>query len=172
MSPSVIALLRAVHVLAGAFWVGGMLLLTGFVLPAIRASGPAGGQVMRTMVQVRRLPVYLNIAVGLAVLSGLTLFWWTSGGFSHDWLSSGSGRTSSGGGARGIVAAIIGGVVSGPTAARIGRLGAAIQASGAPPTPEQSVELQRLQRRLDGAARVVTVLIVGTALCMGAARYL
>ena len=43
MDPMSLIVLRAVHVIAGAFWVGAALMLVAFVAPTVRALGPDGG---------------------------------------------------------------------------------------------------------------------------------
>ena len=85
MHQHAIAFLRAIHVLSGALWVGAATLNAFFVIPSIMAAGPAGGQVMRVIVQVRRLPVFMNTVMAVTLLSGLALYWWSSSGFSAAW---------------------------------------------------------------------------------------
>src|ERR1041384_4189808 len=72
-SPLVIALLRLIHILAGVFWVGGVLFLTRFLLPTTSALGPAAGPVMDHLNRVRRLPQSLLGAGFITVLSGFSL---------------------------------------------------------------------------------------------------
>ena len=43
-SPSVIIVLRIIHIVAGAFWVGGAVTTAFFLLPTVKATGPVGGQ--------------------------------------------------------------------------------------------------------------------------------
>ena len=50
-------LLRVVHVLAGAFWVGAVTFIAAFLVPAVTALGPVGGQVMEQVIQVRKASV-------------------------------------------------------------------------------------------------------------------
>ena len=47
--PIVLFLLRAIHIGVGVFWIGSVLLVTFYLLPAVRATGPAGGQVLQEM---------------------------------------------------------------------------------------------------------------------------
>ena len=46
MSAHMIALFRLLHIVAGAFLVGIAIFNAFFLFPAIKAAGPAGGQVM------------------------------------------------------------------------------------------------------------------------------
>jgi uncharacterized membrane protein len=167
-----IALLRAIHILAGALWVGAALFNAAYLIPSVIAAGPAGGQVMRTLVQVRRLPVYMNTVMAVTLLSGIALYGWTSNGFSRVWLASSAGITLTGGALLALVVAGIGFVVTVPTVKRIGALGAAIAGAGGPPSPAQAAEMASLQRRMLGAARLGATLLVVATLAMAMARYL
>jgi len=167
-----IAGLRAAHVVATSFWFGVMLLNAAFLLPAIQSSGPAGGAVMKQLVQGRRLPLYLNLAVVVTLVTGGYLMWWGSGGFQGSWLRSRHGMLYIAGAALAVIAALIGQLVNAPTARRAGQLAAAIQASGGPPSQEQTAEMKRFQVRLLGATRTGALLLAGAAIAMAAARYL
>lgn len=171
MPHSIFLLLRFVHIVIGVAWAGAVIFIATFLLPAIKAVGPAGGPVMANLTQVRRLPAYLMGGVILTVLSGIALYLNDSLGSSTQWMSTGPGKTFAFGGAMGIIVAILGMAVNAPTATRMGALGAAIKASGGPPTPEQTAEMQRLQGRLTNAMRAAAVLILLALAAMSVARY-
>jgi len=164
--------LRLIHILAGAFWVGAIIFMTVFLMPTLRAIGPAGGPVMQQLVQVRRLPIYMMGAPLLTVLSGVTLYWRDSNGIDSAWLHSGTGRMFGLGGLLAIVAVVLGMTIVSPSAKRMGALAAAIQGAGRPPSPEQVAEVQQLQSRLSGFMAVVMVLVVLAAATMAIARYM
>lgn len=170
MPQDILAALRAVHVVTASFWLGAMLMNAGFVLPAVRAAGPAGGAVMGQLVGVRRLPQYINLAVWLTLLSGGALMWAVSAGFSRAWFTTSLGTAFTAGGLLALSAAALGQFVNAPTAARLGRLAA--QAGDGPPSAEVAAERQRLQGRLFRATQAAALLLVLSAACMGAARYL
>lgn len=172
MTPPVIASLRVIHVIAGCFWLGTMLMNAGFLLPAVGAAGPAGGQVMKQVVQVRRLPLFLNAAVLLVLITGGILFWWASGGFNVSWLSSAAGTGWTIGGLLAIAAALLGYFVNAPTARRLGQLAAKAQAAGGPPSETIASEMKQLQLRLLRATQLAAVLLVLATAAMAAARYL
>lgn len=171
MHPHLFLTLRALHVLAGSLWVGAAVLNAVFVIPSIMAAGPAGGQVMRVMAQVRRLPVFMNVIMFTTLLSGIVLYWVSSSGFQWAWISSGSGMAFTFGAVLALVTAGIGQWVTVPTVKRLGQLGAAVAASGGPPSPQQAAEMAALQRTLLGAAQMGTLLVVAAALFMAVARY-
>lgn len=172
MTTTLIAVLRVAHVVAGAFWFGVMALNAGFLLPATRAAGPAGGQVMKEVVQVRRLPLFINVAVIITLATGAALFWWTSGGFNAAWLASPVSIGWSTGSVLAIAAALLGQFVNAPTARKFGQLAASAQAAGGPPPGATLAEMQRLQLRLLRATRIATVLLGLATAAMAAARYL
>ena len=172
MPHSIFLLLRFVHIVIGVAWAGAVIFIATFLLPAMKAVGPAGGPVMANLAQVRRLPAYLMGGVILTVLSGIALYWNDSLGFSTQWMSTGPGKTFAFGGAMGIIVAIIGMAVNAPTAKRMGALTAAIHASGGPPSPEQAAEIQRLQARLLTAMRAAAVLLLLAITAMSVARYM
>jgi uncharacterized membrane protein len=166
------ACLRVVHVLAASFWFGAMLMNAAFLLPAVRATGPAGGQVMKQIVQDRRLPAFLNAAVFATLLTGGVLYWWASGGLDDAWARSGTGIAWSVGGVLTIIAAMLGQFVNAPTARRMGRLAAEAQAAGHAPSDATVAEMQRLQLRLLRATQLAAALLAATAAAMTAARNL
>jgi uncharacterized membrane protein len=168
---SVFLLARFIHVVAGVTWAGALIFIPWFVLPAVRATGPAGGTFMQQIVRVQKLPVYLIILMALTILSGLSLYWLDIVAFGQPWMHTGPGRTFSLGAALAILAALLGMVVNAPTAGKMAALGASIQASGAPPSSAQATELARLQNRLNRAGQGAAVLILLAVACMGVARY-
>ncbi len=164
-------LLRLTHVLFGVFWAGTAMFNAIFLIPAVRALGPAGGQVMQEIAGKRKLPVYFLVAGVLTVLSGFALFWHDSAGFSNGFMRSAGGMTFGAGGVLALIAVLIGIFVVTPAAMRLTKLGAAIAAGGKPPTPEQAAEVQGLQIRLGMMAMLAAGLLTITTICMAVARY-
>jgi len=172
MSHALFTALRFVHVVVGVCWVGAIVFIAVFLLPAVRAAGPAGGAVMQDLTQVRRVPALLTVGGILTVLSGLALYWNDSAGFaSKAWLASGTGMTFGFGAAMAILTLVIGSAVNAPTAKRIGALGGAIRAAGGPASAEQAAQMQRLQTRLLNAQRLTAVLLLLATAAMSVARY-
>ncbi|HLB08721.1 MAG TPA: hypothetical protein VK617_04255 [Gemmatimonadaceae bacterium] len=169
---SVFLLARFIHVVAGVIWAGALIFIPWFVLPAIRATGPAGGTFMQQIVRVQKLPLYLMTLMALTILSGLSLFWLNVRASGEAWMHTGPGRTFSLGGALAILAALLGIVVNMPTAGKMSAISASVQASGAPPSAAQAAELARLQNRLNRAGQAAAVLVLLAVACMGVARYI
>jgi hypothetical protein len=166
-----IHLLRVLHVGVGVFWVGTVLFLAAFLVPSLRAAGPAGGAVMRELVEGLKMPLWLMAASVVTILSGIGLYWIDSAGFQSAWLASGPGRAFGLGGALALVSAVLGMAVNAPTARRLGQLAAALRAEGRQPTPEEAARMARLQARLNRVTLVVAVLLSLATLAMAVARY-
>jgi uncharacterized membrane protein len=164
-------ILRIVHIVGGIFWVGGVLLTTFFLIPAIATMGPAGGEVFAA-IQRRKLSTYLFAASLLTVLSGLRLLWITSGGFSPAYFGTAPGRGFSTAAASALVALLLGMLVSRPAAMRAARLGSTMASAPPERRPEIAAEIGVLRRRSALFGTVVAVLLVIAAAGMSVARYL
>ena len=171
-SPPMLIILRVVHILFGVFWVGAAMTNTLFLIPAIRAVGPAGGPVMQQIAQKQKMPTYILGAGYLTVLAGLGLYGYDSVNFTNGFARSGGGITFGLGGALAIVALLIGTFAVTPAAKRVAALGAQVAASGKPPSPEQAAEIQRLQAKLGKLSMVATSMIALTTIAMAVARYI
>jgi hypothetical protein len=164
-----IAALRAFHVLAGALWVGGAFINVMFVLPAIQATGPGGGAVMRQLV-VRRMPQVINAIMGINLLSGIALYAWASSGFHASWMATPSGAGFTVGAALALASTFYSLLFVKPVITRIGALGAAIGAG--PPAPAQASEMLALQARLRRIGMTGIWLLLLATVAMSVARYL
>ena len=163
--PAVVFLLRTIHVVGGVLWVGGLIILTFFFLPASRTLGPAAQPMLHEILGRRKLPVYLMSVAIATTLAGLLLMWRNISMTGGAWARSPMGMGISIGAATAILAVILGMTVSAPAAKRL----------GAPPKPGESplsdAERARLMRRTAVASRVVLVLLAVSALTMATARY-
>jgi len=169
MPQSLLVAFRFLHIVSGAVWVGAVVLVAFFLMPAVIASGPAGGQVMKQFGD-RKYPQVMMALMAITVLSGLGLMW-NASRLSSTWFSSPMGRTFSLGAAIAIVAAVFGIVVARPTAMRIQQLAGEMQAAGGPPTAEQSAQMKALQSRMLNGSRIVAVLLLLAVAAMATARY-
>ena len=163
---------RLIHILAGAFWAGTAIFTVLFLIPSMRALGPAGAPFMQHVTQVRKLPIYFLGAGMLTVLSGIGLYSRASGGFSNQWMHSGPGTTFGIGAVFAILAVVVGVFVTSPTAKRVAALGAALASAGRPPAPEQQAEMQRLQVRMGKSSALASTFVVLATAAMAVARYI
>ena len=146
-------------------------MLVYFILPSLRASGPSGGQVMRTVLVKTSLVSYFPIVGGLTVLSGLAMFWRDSSIAQSNWAASASGMTFSIGGLAGLIALIVGGVMVGRSISQIRQIFLASD-PGAPPSPEQAARIAQLQERAARGNRIVGPLLAIAVVAMAIARYM
>jgi hypothetical protein len=163
---------RVVHIVASTIWVGGAILVAVFVLPAARASGPAGAAVLRELTAVRRLPEVLLGLGALTLASGAYLLWVASSGLKPEWFHSPAGWSYTLGAAVALLASLIGLLINIPTARRIGKLTNEVKASGTAPTVAQAQMLQRRTQWLLRGTRAVATLIAASSALMAVARYL
>ncbi len=162
---------RALHILGGVAWVGGVLFMARFLFSSVAALGPAGGDLMDHLMRQRRLPVYLMGVAMTTVLSGLLLYWHDTKVSGSAWPTRGSGLVFGIGGALAIIGVIIGMSVNSPSARRIAVIIGGAKAARRPPSAEEVAEITRLQGRLTISSKVVTVLVVLATLAMAIARY-
>jgi uncharacterized membrane protein len=161
---------RLFHVICAVLWVGGFAMLVSFVMPAIRASGPSGGQVMRNMLVKTRLASYFPIVGGLTVLSGLLMMWYDSKISQSNWGATATGMTFSIGGLAGLLALIVGGVMVGRSIGQLRKIALAND-PGTPPSPEQAARMAQLQARAELGNRIVGPLLGIAMIAMAIARY-
>jgi hypothetical protein len=164
--------LRIVHILAGAFWVGAAVVVFVFLQPAAREVGPAAGPLMMHLAQKKRLPDIVLGAAGITILAGLLMYWRVSGGFDPDWIGSASGIAITVGALSAIVAVALGGSVVRPSMLAAAAVGRQVAASGGPPTPEQAAQIQVLQDRVRATGKVIVPLLLFATAAMAAASYL
>jgi hypothetical protein len=169
---STMIVLRFVHVLSGVFWAGSVLFIAGFLIPGLRASGPAGGQVMQQVMGVRKYPAAAGIAALLSILSGGTMYWHNVHVSAGGWAGSPPGITYGIGALSALVAVTVFITVIRPTGDKLLEFARAAQSGGGPPSPEQAAILNGLQIRMAGASRLGAVCLAITVVAMAIARYL
>ena len=163
--PVVLFLLRAIHIFVGVFWIGSVLLVTFYLLPASRATGPAGGQFLQELMLRRKLPVHLIWSGFITILAGVGLYM-RNMSLSHGaWARSPMGIGISIGAVASILGLMIGMTVNGPTAKRM----AMANLPGG--TPLSDAERAALARRLQIGSTVTTLLLVIAVVTMATARY-
>lgn len=159
------SILRALHVLCAALWLGAGAMLTLFILPSVRDAGPAGGSVMGAAVR-RGVPAFMASVGGLTILSGLWLYWLWARSVGSAGMHSTGGIMLGIGAACGIGAVILGGAVLSPTSKKI----AALAAEG-PPDEARKAQIGALQNRMASAGKLALTLMVLALLLMTLSRF-
>lgn len=163
-------ILRVVHIFAGVFWVGVSFFNIYFLQPTVRATGAEGTKVMQHLTRGTRFTTSMYAASSLNVLSGLIMYWIISG-FNLAFLSSGYGLVLTIGAIAGLVAWLVAMLVIRNILKGMASLGQQIQAQGAPPTAEQSVQLGALSSKLASVGQANLVLMTISLLGMSIAQY-
>ena len=152
-----LAVVRALHIVAAGLWIGAGVMLTLYVMPAIRDSGAAGGKVLVEVMR-RGIGVFMPSIAGVTMLSGLGLYW--------SWFQARGGINGTGallltiGAFAGVAAAIIGGAVLGRTVNALADL--ALE----PPSEANAARTAALYRRGAAASRIVVTLLLASMLLM------
>jgi hypothetical protein len=155
MTATLFPWLRAAHILFAALWFGAAAFLTLYLLPAARQLGPAAEPAMRAITR-RGFHRFMAASSGLAVASGLWLYWLLTAGLKPVAIHSATGMTYGVGGLAGLLAAALGGAVIGRSLTRIDRLAGA----------GRDAEIAVLQRRVAIASRTALALLLVALLAM------
>jgi hypothetical protein len=162
---------RVVHVLLAALWLGSVGLMVLFVMPAHKATGVAAAPMMAAIAR-RGLNGFMGAVGGITVLTGVYLYWRFTGGFAPELSATRAAMVFGTGGIAGILAVIIGGAVVGRNAARMGELGG--KAMALPEGPERAGLMAQSAAARDRAmtgGRIMLVLQMIALGCMAIGHY-
>jgi uncharacterized membrane protein len=161
----VLFLLRAIHVVGGVLWVGGVVIVTFYLLPASLAVGPAAQPMMQFIMGRRKLSIYLMLVGILTTLAGVLLMVRNVSLTDGAWARSPMGMGISAGAASAILALIVGMSVNAPAARRM----AGPPKPGVPPLTDE--QRAALMRRIAFGSWTTMILLAISALLMATARY-
>mgnify|MGYP001180330177 CR=1 FL=1 len=161
-----IVILRLLHIVPGAVWVGSAIFLAFVLQPALKVTGPPhAGAVMANM--VKPMVITLHTSVWLTMIFGVVMafrvrdplfdFLWSTVWGTMIWL--------------GFVFAVFGcviGTIGGMTSNKMMDLGKSLQG---PPTPEQGAEIARLQSRAMMLTKVASLLVTAAIVVMALAQH-
>lgn len=128
-------LIKWLHVFAGALWIGGAIIITFFILPSVKAAGPAGRAVMKQIAAV-------------TVVCGVVLYM-KRGGVWGMGLNLGAFF--------GLSAGAFGILVQSRNVRKLSALTGSLQG---PPRPDQAASMARLQRKLYLGGFVASALLL------------
>jgi hypothetical protein len=167
-----VIVLRLIHVVAGALWVGMATFTTYYLQPALQEAGPDGGKVMAA-IQRRGIMTVMPILAVATLLSGLWLYLRAAGGQHAAFAQSGPGMAFGIGGL-----AAIAGWLTGMFAMRPAMMKAVAlaQSLGPAATPEErqrvGPQAEQLRRRATVAGKAMTHLLFLAIAAMAVARYI
>ena len=171
MDPLVIVL-RFVHIVFGAIWVGMIVFATFFLMPAIQEVGPDGGKVMAA-VQRRGLMTVMPILALGALISGIWLYIRAGAGMPAEFGRSPVGMAYGLGGLAAVVAWVLGVAVLRPSMMKAMALGQSLGPSASGDERQRVMaEAQRLRARAAASGRATAYLLLFAVTAMAVARYL
>ena len=165
--------LRFLHIVAGALWVGSAFLFVGFVGPSAAEVGPSAGPLLTAAVKKRKAATVITWLGVVNVVAGW-IMWLRDMDLSPslgDWVTSSFGLVLTIGGVLATITAFVGYFGVARNVERVIDLGNEVAASGGPPTPEQQAELDRLGGELERHGKLDLVLLLLAVTAMATARY-
>jgi uncharacterized membrane protein len=163
--------IRAAHVLVAALWIGSTVFMATLVMPAIDATGAAGGQLMARL-QRRGFPIYMEVIGVTTVISGLYLLWHFTGGFDPSVSTSHAGLAFGVGGAAGVLAGVIGGAVVGRSGKKLAQISASTMTIADDHVHRALLaQIASLKRRMRIGTRVVVGLQTTALVFMSVGHY-
>jgi len=170
MGTTLFLTVRVLHVLVAAVWLGSTVFMSARLMPAIEASGPAGGQVMVTLNKRGLVPFFASLA-GTTVLTGILLYWRFTSGFDPALSQTHAGIAFGVGGACGLLALIFGAIIGRASTKLVDVMGQVATAADAKRTALLQ-EANALRGRLVGLGILVIVLQSIALSLMAVAHYI
>lgn len=164
--------LRLVHVVMGAVWVGIAVMQAFFLGPALEDIGPDAGKMMAAL-QRRGLITAIPILALLTLISGFWLYYRDSMGFQPAYSMSPIGMAYGFGGAVALLAFVLGMTIMRPSMNRAIELGQSLgTVTDAAERQQRMAEMQKLRTRGATISRLMAGLLLFTVGAMAVARYL
>jgi hypothetical protein len=163
--------LRLIHVLGGAFWLGSAVTLFVFLQPTAQATAPEGQRFMLHLLRNRR---FTDVVLGAALLTGAAgaiLFWRDTNGLDVKLMLQSEHLGFTVGGVAGGLA-LLGFVFVGyPAGRRLIAIGSRLEADRRPPNEDEQRSLASAQQVLGRVGPTVLAFLIVAAAAMATARY-
>jgi len=159
--------LRILHIGAGAYWVGNVLVLAVFINPALQATGESGQKFVDYLVSKKRFNTESMGAGLMAGIAGLLLYWRDSNGFTSAWVHSGAGIGFGVGAGLALIAFLFG-ILTDRKMKAITQLREQFQGT---PSDEQVSQMQVLRKQQTTYLYICTAALVLALWVMASARY-
>jgi hypothetical protein len=163
--------LRLIHILGGAFWLGAAITLFLFLQPTAQATAPEGQRFMLHLLRNRRFSEVVLVAACLTGVAGAILFWRDTSGLQLTSMTQPQGLGFTVGGVAGGIALLGFLFVGYPAGRRIIAIGSRLEAERRAPNEDEQRILAVAQRVLNRVGATVLVLLVIAAGAMATARY-
>lgn len=160
--------LRIIHIVAGIFWVGGVLIMTFFIGPSIGATAEAGQKFVGHLMNNLKFSNRMSAAAGTTIAAGAILYWIDSQGFTSPWTSSGPGRGFLIGAGFALIGFVFG-ILLGRTTNAMAQLGAQFKGK---PSDAQMSQMQSLRKQQVTYSNISAGALILAVIFMAIARYL
>jgi uncharacterized membrane protein len=164
-------ILRLIHVLSGAFWLGAAVTMFVFLQPTAQATAPEGQRFMLYLLRNRRFSEVVLVAASLTGVAGAILFWRDTNGLDPAMMFQPGTLGFTFGGVAGGIALLLFLFVGFPAGRRLIEIGSRLEADRRPPNEEERRILAAAQRLLSRVGVTVLVLLIVAAAAMATARY-
>ena len=163
--------LRLIHVVGGAFWLGAAVTMFAFLQPTAQATAPEGQRFMLHLLRNRRFSEVVLVAAVLTGAAGAILFWRDTNGLDLDLMFQPQGLGFTVGAVAG-GSALLGFLFGGyPAGRRLIAISSRLEVERRPPNGDEQVSLAAAQGTLNRVGRVVLVFLIIDAAAMATARY-
>lgn len=163
--------LRLIHILSGAFWLGAAATLFLFLQPTARATAPEGQRFMLHLLRNRRFGEVVLVAAILTGLAGTILFWRDTNGLQLESMTQPARLGFTVGGIAGGVALLLFLFVGYPAGRRLIAIGTRLETERRAPSEDEQHILAASQRVLNRAGGTALVFLIVAAAAMATARY-
>jgi uncharacterized membrane protein len=164
--------LRLIHIVSAVIWTGGMIYFAFFVIPAAKSIGPDGFKFIQQLTITNKLPVIMNAAAILSILTGIILMKELLGGLSLSLMQSPHGAIIVVGGLLALIGFVLGFSINFPAAKRMNAIGKMIATPGSPPNAELLNELQQLRNKSLAATNIIALLLFASLILMSIVKYI
>jgi uncharacterized membrane protein len=163
--------LRLVHILGGAFWLGSAVTMFLFLQPTAQATAPEGQRFMLHLLRNRRFSEVVLIAAVLTGVAGAILFWRDTNGLELVLMTQPQGLGFTVGAVAGGIALVFFVFVGYPAGRRMIVIGNRLEVERRAPSEDEQHILTSSQRVLNRLGATVLLLLVVAAAAMATARY-
>ena len=169
----VMIVLRTLHIVCGALWVGSAFLFVAIIGPSAAEVGPSAGPLLEVAVKKKKVVIIIDALAGITVLAGWLMWLKDGSDFPSygDWVTSSFGLALTLGAIAASVTMFVGLFGVGRNVERMVDLGGEIAASGGPPTPEQQARMDALGATTKKFGQIDLVLLLIAVVLMATARY-
>ena len=166
-----VLVLRLIHIVAGAFWVGAVFTNAFFLQPTAMALGPEGGRFQYHLGRHRHFSRVILASAATTVLAGVLLLWITTDGLNPDRIFRVPGLGFTVGGLAAILTFALGSTYVYPRTERVIRILTGAMSEGRAPTADEQARLGRLRGELVRAGWIVVAGLAIAVSAMATARY-